>query len=74
VEARTGQALPIAPTAAQVALSMAVRDPTHACLQDPGKARCLLSFAKENGVWRLVGMPATDLKVEVLPEPVKKRS
>jgi hypothetical protein len=73
VEARTGQALPIAPTAAQVALSMAVRDPNHACVQDPGKARCLLSFAKENGVWRLVGMPATDLKIEVLPEPSKKR-
>ncbi|HEX4711092.1 MAG TPA: hypothetical protein VH222_11615 [Phenylobacterium sp.] len=73
VEAHTGQALPMAPTAAQVALSMALRDPNHACVQDLGKARCLLSFAKQNGVWRLVGMPATDLKVEMLPEPAKKR-
>lgn len=69
VEARTGQALPMAPTAAQVALLMTVRDPNHACVDDPATHRCLLSFAKRDGVWRLVGMRAIDLKIALPPEP-----
>ena len=46
VEARTGQALPVAPTAAQIALTMQVGDKTHVCVTDLGKDRCVLSFAK----------------------------
>ena len=73
VEARTGEALPMAPSAAQIALTMKVTDRTHVCVSDPGKDRCLLDFAREKGVWRLVGMQATDLKIEVPPDPRKKR-
>jgi hypothetical protein len=69
VEARTGQALPVAPTAAQIALTMKVRDKTHVCVTDPGKDRCVLSFAKHGVTWRLVGMQATDLRVEVPAAP-----
>lgn len=71
VEARTGRPLPMAPTAAQVALLMKVRDRNHVCLADPGKARCRLAFTRENGVWRLVGMQATDLTIEIAPAPAK---
>jgi len=69
VEARTGQALPMAPTAAQVALTMKVRDKSHVCVDDPARHRCLISFAKRDGTWRLVGMQATDLKIALPPEP-----
>jgi hypothetical protein len=72
VEARTGQALPAAPKVAAIALMMHVRDRSHVCVGDPGKPRCLLSFAKRDGTWRLVGMQATDLKIEVPPVPAKK--
>ncbi len=71
VEARTGRLLPVAPTAAQIALTMKVRDKTHVCVTDPGKDRCVLSFAKRGGGWRLVAMQATDLKIEVPPVPAK---
>ena len=46
---------------------MKVRDKTHVCVGDPAKARCLLSFAKRGGTWRLVGMPATNLTIAVPP-------
>ncbi len=71
VEARTGQVLPIAPTAAQVAPLLKVRDRRHVCLATPGRDRCVLSFAREKGAWRLVGMQATDLRIEV-PAPANK--
>jgi hypothetical protein len=69
VSARTGQPMPVAPTAAQVALLMKVKDKSHVCLGDPGKDRCILNFAKRGGTWRLVGMQATELKVVALPPP-----
>jgi hypothetical protein len=71
VEARTGRVLPVAPTAAQIALTMKVRDKTHVCVTDPGKDRCVLAFAKRLGGWRLVAMQATDLKIEVPAAPAK---
>jgi hypothetical protein len=75
VEARNGQALPAAPSAAQVALSLQVRDRTHACVTrpgpEPGQSRCVLAFAKKGRAWRLVGMQATDLTVELPPAPAK---
>jgi hypothetical protein len=69
VQAQTGQAVPMAPTAAQVALLMKVRDKSHVCIDDPARHRCLLTFAKAKGAWRLVGMQATDLRIELPPEP-----
>jgi hypothetical protein len=72
VEAQTGQALHVAPNAAAIALMMQVRDRTHVCVGDTGKPRCALTFAKREGAWRLVGMQATDLKIEVPPIPKKK--
>jgi hypothetical protein len=72
VEAKTGQALHVAPNAATVALMMQVRDRSHVCVGDPGKPRCTLSFAKREGTWRLVGMQATNLMIEIPPVPKKK--
>jgi len=71
VEARTGRLLPVAPTAAQIALTMKVRDKTHVCVTDPGKDRCVLTFAKRGLTWRLVAMQATDLRIEVPAAPTK---
>jgi len=73
VEARTGRLLPVAPTAAQIALAMKVRDKTHVCITDLGKDRCVLVFAKRRGDWRLVAMQATDLKIEVPAAPAKAK-
>ncbi len=72
VEARTGQVLNHAPNAAEIALIMKVRDKSHVCVGDPRKASCTLSFAKRGGVWRLVGMQATDLRIEV-PQVAKTK-
>lgn len=69
VSARTGQPVPIAPTAAQVALLMTVKDKAHVCLGDAAGQHCALAFAKRNGGWRLTGMRATELKVVALPPP-----
>jgi len=67
VEARTGQALPHAPSAAEIVLIMKVQDKSHVCVGDPKAPRCQLSFAKRSGTWRLVGMPATNLTIAVPP-------
>jgi hypothetical protein len=72
VEAKTGQALGHAPSAAEIALIMKVRDNNHVCVGDPRKAACTLAFARRGGVWRLVGMQATDLRIEVPPARSKK--
>jgi hypothetical protein len=73
VEAQTGQAMPAAPTAAQVALLMKVRDRSHVCLTGPGAGACVLSFTKRDGVWRLTGMQAHEMKIELAPAPAKAR-
>ena len=73
VEARTGQPASRSPTAAQIALTLKVADRRRVCVSDPGKARCLLTFAKEKGGWRLVGMQATDLMIELPPDPKARR-
>jgi len=72
VEARSGQALSRAPSAAEIAILMQVRDRNHVCLGDPRQKRCLLSFARRKGVWRLVGMQATDSTIAVEPAPKRK--
>lgn len=75
VSARNGQPLPIAPTSAQVAVMMRVKDKTHVCLGDSDGHHCALAFAKQGGAWRLTGMRAAELKVVALPPPpaVKQR-
>ncbi len=46
----------VAPTAAQIVPHMKAQDRRHVCLEEAATRRCLLSFAQEDGVWRLVGM------------------
>ena len=66
VRAGSGQALTAAPTAAQVMRLMKVVDATHVCLSDArAPARCLLTFGKDRNGWRLVGMQAMNLRIEV---------
>ena len=72
VEARTGEVVPVAPTAAQVAVLMKVRDRGHVCLTNPGQAACVLSFTKQKGAWRLTGMQAHEMKIELAPPPKAK--
>jgi len=69
VSARSGAPLPMAPSAAQVALLMTVKDKRHVCLGDAAGQRCALAFAKTHGTWRLTAMRATELKVVALPPP-----
>jgi hypothetical protein len=75
VSARNGEPVPMAPTSAQVALLMTVKDKSHVCLGDAAGQHCALAFAKHGGAWRLTGMRATELKVVALPPPpaVKRR-
>lgn len=66
VRAGTGEALTAAPTVGQVLRLMKGLDNRHACLRDAAAPdRCLLTFARGKGGWRLVGMQATDLKIAV---------
>lgn len=65
VHAGSGEALREAPTAKQVAPLMQVLDGRHACLKDAERGGCLLTFAKGNGHWRLVGMKAMGLRIEL---------
>jgi hypothetical protein len=72
VQAHTGAAMPAAPTAAQVALLMKVRDRGHVCLTSPGSGACVLTFTKEKGAWRLTGMQAHEMTIELAPPPAKR--
>ncbi|HEX7946224.1 MAG TPA: hypothetical protein VF495_16265 [Phenylobacterium sp.] len=71
VHAGSGEALRAPPTPAQVAKLMRTVDARHACLRDaetPNDGRgadCLLTFAKGKDQWRLVGMKAMGLKIEL---------
>jgi hypothetical protein len=66
VHAGTGEALTAAPTAKQVLSLMKVVDARHVCLRDAGApARCLLTFGKDRNGWRLVGMQAMNLRIQV---------
>lgn len=62
---RSGAALTQAPTPKQVAPLMRKVDAKHACLKDAGDEDCLLTFAKTKDHWRLVGMKAMDLTIQV---------
>jgi hypothetical protein len=66
VHAGSGESLSTAPTPAQVAPLMKTVDAKHACLRDQSAPdRCLLTFARSGRTWRLVGMQATGLRIEL---------
>lgn len=60
----SGQALAAPPTAEQIAPMLKPAGEDRVCLRGEGR-ECLLTFAKEPGGWRLVGMKAMDLRIEV---------
>jgi hypothetical protein len=64
--AKTAPNWPPAPTPAQVMPRMKVRDIRHVCLEQIATKKCLLDFAKRDGVWRLVGMPAKTVAATAL--------
>ena len=64
--ARTAPNWPAQPTAQQIVPRMKVRDLTHVCLEEQGSKKCLLTFAKRDGVWRLIGMPASAVHAQPL--------
>ncbi|MDB5476102.1 MAG: hypothetical protein JWP49_1613 [Phenylobacterium sp.] len=60
-------------TKAQVELLVKPVDKTRACLRDlTPQQRCLLTFTQETGGWRLTGMPAGEVVIQVPPDPTKK--
>jgi hypothetical protein len=66
VRTGSGDIVTSAPGLDQIAGRMRALDGRRACLADaraPG--RCLLTFARVKGGWRLVGMQASDLRIEV---------
>ena len=66
VHAGSGETLSTAPTPAQIAPLMKTMDARHACLRDTSAPHhCLLTFARAGGAWRLVGMQATGLRIEL---------
>ena len=72
VHAGTDAALEAPPTPSQVAPLMRALDAKHACLRDKRSPQdCLLTFAKgkgkgkSRGEWRLVGMRAMGLRIEL---------
>lgn len=64
VHAGTGQPLQAAPTVGQVSKLMRAADGGRACVEGR-KGDCLLTFAREKRHWRLVGMKAMDVEIEV---------
>lgn len=66
VDAGSGEALDAPPTPSQVAPLMRSIDAKHACLRDKRSPQdCLLTFEKGKGQWRLVGMRAMGLRIEL---------
>lgn len=64
VHAGTGEALTRAPSAGEVAKVMRALDGKRACVRGR-KGDCLLTFAREKRDWRLVGMKAMAVEIEV---------
>jgi len=66
VHAGSGETLTAAPTPAQVAPLMKTMDANHACLRAAAAPdRCLLTFARAGRAWRLVGMQANGLRLQI---------
>jgi hypothetical protein len=63
---RSGAALTQAPSASDLGRQMRMVDGRHVCLSSARDAgRCLLTFAKVKGGWRLVGMQAMTHRIEI---------
>lgn len=72
IQAGVGAPLAAPPSARQVALIVRKVDARRVCVHDLGpKQDCVLTLAREAAGWRLIGMLAADLKIEVPPEPAK---
>jgi Protein of unknown function (DUF2939) len=68
-----GAPLPAPPSRAQVAAQLKTVAKARVCLHDlTPQQTCLLTFAKQPSGWRLVGMPAEHVLIEIAPEPAKK--
>lgn len=61
---RTAPGWPAEPTAQQIVPHMKVRDATHVCLEEQSTKRCLLTFTKEDGAWRLSALPSRAAQVQ----------
>lgn len=59
-----GEALATPPTAEQLAPMLKSVGDDQVCLRGESH-ECLLTFAREAGAWRLVGMKAMDLRIEL---------
>ncbi|HLZ75726.1 hypothetical protein [Phenylobacterium sp.] len=57
--ARVAPGWPAAPTAAQIVPHMKARGLTFVCLEEAATKKCLLSFRRENGTWKLAAMAFT---------------
>lgn len=64
----SGRPLAAAPTQAQVAPLMQTVAGGRACLREP-QGGCALTFARAGGGWRLVGMKAANLRIELAANP-----
>jgi hypothetical protein len=68
-----GAQLTTPPTLGQIAPLMTATAKDRACLHDlAAPQRCVLTFARGETGWRLVAMPAADLRIVVPPEPPPK--
>jgi hypothetical protein len=74
VEANSGQALPAAPTTAQLALLLKPIGGGKVCLHDAKGDDCLLTFAKIGGRWRLTAMRADNPQIGGGSEPAAQDS
>lgn len=73
VQSGTGAPLPAAPSLAQAAALMKPLGKNRACLRgETPDQPCLLTFAKQNGEWKVVGMPMTGAVIPIAPEPRKE--
>lgn len=69
-----GVPLAAPPTAEQVAPQLKPVAKDRVCLHDLAAPQaCRLTFAKEGGHWRLVGMPADHPTIELAPAPTPKK-
>jgi hypothetical protein len=73
VRSEDGTQLTTPPTLGQVTALMTPLAKDRACLHDlVAPQRCLLTFARHEDSWRLVAMPAYDLRIVVPPEAAPK--
>lgn len=74
VRSQDGAQMTTPPTIGQVAPLMTTTGKDRACLHDlAAPQRCLLTFARGDKGWRLVAMPAADLRIRLPPEQATKK-